>query len=82
MGFRAVPAERASVSRATLSKVEKGDGGVSFRTYATVLFSLGMLDRPADVADSRHDAVGRKLDGERLPQRVRLARRPVAKDAK
>ncbi len=71
----AILAERASISRATLSKVEKGDLGVSVGTYATVLFTLGMADRLADVADARHDTVGRELDEERLPERIRLSRR-------
>lgn len=30
----ALAAERAAISRATLSKIEKGDGGVSFGAYA------------------------------------------------
>jgi DNA-binding XRE family transcriptional regulator len=68
-------AERASVSRMTLNKAEKGDPGVSLGTYATVLFSLGMVDRLADVADPRHDAVGRELEEENLPERIRLSRR-------
>src|ERR1035441_6480077 len=51
-------AERASISRMTLNKAEKGEPGVSLGTYATVLFSLGMVDRLADVADPRHDAIG------------------------
>jgi transcriptional regulator with XRE-family HTH domain len=70
----AILAERASISRATLSKVEKGDPGVAAGTYATVLFTLGMADRLADVADPRHDAVGRELEEERLPERIRLTR--------
>lgn len=69
----AILAERASVSRMTLSKVEKGDPGVAVGTYATVLFTLGMADRLADVADPRHDAVGRELEEEHLPERIRLA---------
>jgi DNA-binding XRE family transcriptional regulator len=68
-------AERVSVSRMTLNKVEKGDPGVSLGTYATVLFALGMADRLADVADPRHDAVGRELEEEHLPERIRLSRR-------
>lgn len=68
----AVMAERAFVSRMTLHKVEKGDPGVSLGAYATVLFVLGMTDRLADLADSRHDAVGLSLDDERLPQRIRI----------
>jgi DNA-binding XRE family transcriptional regulator len=67
-------ADRASVSRTTLNKAEKGDPGVSLGTYAMVLFSLGMVDRLADVADPRHDAVGRELEEENLPVRIRLSR--------
>jgi transcriptional regulator with XRE-family HTH domain len=66
-------AQRASVGRGTLSKVEKGDPHVAFGTYAKVLFVLGMTARLADVADSRHDAVGLELEEEHLPQRIRLS---------
>jgi len=69
-------AERASMSRTTLNKVEKGDPGVSVGACATVLFALGMADRLAEVADPRHDAVGLELEEERLPERIRLSRRP------
>lgn len=68
-------AERASISRTTLSKVEKGEPGVSAGTYAKVLFTLGMAERLADVADPRHDAIGRELEEEHLPERIRLPRR-------
>jgi len=71
----AILAERASISRMTLSKVEKGDSGVSVGTYATLLFALGMVDRLADVADPRHDTIGRELEEEHLPERIRLPRR-------
>jgi transcriptional regulator with XRE-family HTH domain len=71
----AILAERASISRTTLNKAEKGDPGVSLGTYATILFALGMVDRLADVADPRHDAVGRELEEENLPKRIRLPRR-------
>lgn len=72
----AILAERASISRTTLNKAEKGDPGVSLGTYATVLFALGMVDRLADVADPRHDAVGLALEEDNLPQRIRLSGRP------
>lgn len=77
-------AQRASVSRTTLNKVEKGDPGVSLGTYATVLFALGMADRLADVADPRHDAVGLELEAEHLPERIRLSRRqkPTKRETK
>jgi len=71
----AILAERASISRMTLHKVEKGEPGVAAGTYATILFALGMADRLADVADPRHDSVGLELEEERLPQRIRLPRR-------
>ncbi len=71
----AIMAERAFISRMTLNRVEKGDSGVSLGIYATVLFVLGMTDRLAELADPRHDAVGLSLEGERLPQRIRI--RPV-----
>ena len=71
----AILAQRASISRMTLSKVEKGDTGVSLGTYATLLFALGMADRLSDLADPRHDNVGLELDEERLPKRIRLPRR-------
>jgi transcriptional regulator with XRE-family HTH domain len=71
----AVMAERASISRMTLNKVEKGDPGVSLGIYATVLFVLGLSDRLGDLADSRSDTVGLDLEQERLPQRIRRSRK-------
>jgi DNA-binding XRE family transcriptional regulator len=66
-----VMAERASISRTTLNKAEKGDPGVSLGTYATILFILGLSDRLADLADIRKDTVGLELADEELPQRIR-----------
>ena len=70
----AILAERASISRMTLNKIEKGDPGVAMGNYAAVAFSLGMIARLADVSDPRHDDVGLALEEERLPQRIRLRR--------
>ena len=70
----AVMAERAFISRMTLNKVEKGNPGVSLGIYATVLFVLGMTECLAELADARHDPVGLSLEGERLPQRIRIRR--------
>ncbi|HEV8041686.1 MAG TPA: hypothetical protein VGP62_22605 [Bryobacteraceae bacterium] len=75
----AILAQRASISRMTLNKVEKGKPGVSAGAYATVLFTLGMAGRLADVADPRHDSVGLALEEEHLPQRIRLPRRQSPK---
>lgn len=71
----AIMAERASISRMTLNKVEKGEPGVAMGTYATVLFVLGMADRLADLADPKNDAIGLALEEEHLPQRIRRTRR-------
>ena len=68
----ALLAERARLSRTTLTKVEKGDPGTSMGAYATILFVLGMTDRLADLADARHDGIGLALEEERLPRRVRI----------
>lgn len=68
-------AERASLSRTTLTKIEKGDEGVSFGSYARVLFVLGMIKRLADLADPTRDELGLGLEAENLPKRIRLPRR-------
>ena len=65
-------ADRAQISRTTLSKIEKGDPGVSLGNYACVLFSLGLIDSLGDLVDPQKDTVGIDLETERLPQRVRL----------
>jgi transcriptional regulator with XRE-family HTH domain len=69
-------AERAMITRTTLSKVEKGDAGVSLGIYATILFILGMTSRLAELADVRDDSVGLQLEEERLPQRISRPRKP------
>ncbi len=73
----AVMAERASISRTTLSKVEKGEPGVSLGVYAAVLFVLGLAERLGDLADPGTDELGLALDEERLPQRIRRPRKPA-----
>lgn len=75
-----IMAERASISRTTLNKIEKGDPGVSLGNYATVLFVLGLSDRLAELADSGTDTVGLELEEQRLPQRIRRPRRPPSSE--
>ena len=65
-------AERADLSRATIGKIEKGDPTTSMGGYASVLFVLGMERRLNDLVDSAHDLIGRRLEDEKLPQRVRI----------
>jgi transcriptional regulator with XRE-family HTH domain len=73
-----VMAERASISRTTLNKIEKGDPGVALGNYASVLFVLGMAERLGDLADVKTDAVGLGLDEERLPKRIRRPRQSTS----
>lgn len=68
-------AERAGLSKATISKVEKGDPTASMGAYAAVLFVLGFTDRINELADASHDLTGRQLEEEKLPQRVRLPKK-------
>ena len=68
-----VMAERASISRVTLNKIEKGDPGVSFGSYAMVLFILGLTERLSDLIDVKHDEVGLELAEKELPKRIRKA---------
>lgn len=72
-------AERAGVSRATIGKIEKGDPNTSMGRYAAVLFSLGMINRLSDLVDPAHDVIGRRLEEERLPKRVRFPKKKEPK---
>jgi hypothetical protein len=71
----AIVAERASISRTTLVKLEAGDPGVSIGITATVLFILGLADRLAELADIRNDEQGLALAEEQLPKRIRSRKR-------
>lgn len=67
-------AERASISRTTLTKVEKGDSSVSFGTYATVIFILGMVAKLESLLDTSKDELGLDIEEENRPRRVRYPR--------
>jgi transcriptional regulator with XRE-family HTH domain len=67
----AIAAERASISKPTLIRVERGDPNVSIASYATVLYVLGMGDRLGDLAAPKNDPVGLQLEEENLPKRIR-----------
>lgn len=64
-------AERASISRPTLAKIEKGDATVSMGAYMSVLTILGFDGRLGALASPETDEIGSVLDEERLPQRIR-----------
>jgi transcriptional regulator with XRE-family HTH domain len=65
-------AERARISRSTLTKVEKGDESVALGIYAAVLFALGLVEGLGNLADATGDTIGRSIDERNLPQRIRL----------
>ncbi len=71
-------AARAEISRATLSKIENGDDGVSLGAYAKILFILGMIERLTELADLTFDKLGLGLEAESLPKRIRIPRKEKA----
>jgi transcriptional regulator with XRE-family HTH domain len=62
-------AERAGISRATLSAIEAGSGSVSMGAWTQALFVLGLEKDLLAVA--RDDELGRKLQDAKLPTRMR-----------
>lgn len=68
----AIIADRAGISRETLSKIQAGDPGVSMGNYAAVIFALGFGTDWMRLADLANDPVGQALDEERLPRRARV----------
>lgn len=74
-------AERARISRSTLTKVEKGDESVALGIYAAVLFVLGLVEGLGRLADPATDTLGQSIEERNLPVRVRLrgSKLPVRK---
>jgi transcriptional regulator with XRE-family HTH domain len=66
----AYAADRVSISRSTLHKVERGDPNVSLGIYAALLHSYGMLEQLESLAEARWDRTGLALEESRLPQRI------------
>jgi len=71
-------AERADISRQTLTKVERGDPSVTLGTYVRVLVAVGLESDVALVA--KDDVVGRRLQDSELgaPKRARKLVRRIA----
>lgn len=67
----ALVSERAGISYLTVRNVEKGSASVSLGIYAKVLFVLGLLDNLYEIANPDKDEVGKILESENLPKRVR-----------
>ena len=67
-------AERASISRATLWKVEKGSPSVAIGIYAAVLHALNNMDK-ALLLVAKDDVMGKAMQDLNLPIRKRTPRR-------
>jgi len=67
-------AERLGVSRATYTRMEKGEPSVALGAYAQALFVLGFGTILGDLIDQRKDDQGLLLDADRVPKRVRVKR--------
>lgn len=67
-------AERAGISRSTLSKLEHGDPGVSLGVLLEVLRALGQVDPLLEATDPLRTDLGRLRAKQGLPQRVRGSR--------
>lgn len=65
-----IVADRARTTRATLTRVERGDPGVAMGIYCSVLNVLGLLDGVSRLADVATDRVGVELEASRLPRRA------------
>lgn len=63
-------AERVGVSESTVSRLEKGDDGVSIGTLAMACLVLGEIGRISDLLDPGSDDTGLLLDRDRLPKRI------------
>src|SRR5271156_6444712 len=72
----AIAAQRATISRTTLGKIDKGDPGVAIGIYATGLFVQGLADRLGGLAAPKNAPVGLQLEEENLPHRIHVSRSP------
>ena len=64
-------ADRAGISRDTLTRMERGEGGVSVEKVWRVLRALGILETISRATDPHESDVGRLRSDESLPVRVR-----------
>lgn len=64
-------ADKANVSRATISRLENGDPSVAMATFLTVCTALGVLDGVVKATDPFETDYGRLRADQEIPQRVR-----------
>ena len=68
-------ASRMGVSRATVTRLERGDGGVSLALALEALLLYGYGDQVFALGDPDLDGVGKRMDAARRPSRG--SRKPV-----
>lgn len=62
-------ADRLGVSRATITRLERGDGGVSLALALEALLQYGYAEQVFALGDPELDGVGKRLDAVRRPSR-------------
>ena len=72
-----IVAERAGISRSTLSRLENGDVHVGMDSLLNVASALGVLDAVMSATDPYTTDFGRARADQQLPQRVRRPKEPT-----
>lgn len=72
-------AERASISRATLSAIEKGSSSVSIGHYAAALHALNYMDKDL-LLIAKDDMLGRTIQDLGLTTKKRIRKKKVVAD--
>ena len=67
-------ADRSGVALATLSRLERGEGGTSVYNLLKILRALGILDNVLKALDPYETDIGRLRSEQELPQRIRSRR--------
>ncbi len=70
-------ADRVGVSARTITRLEKGDDGVSTGTLAMACLVLGEIDRIGDLLDPASDDTALLLERNLLPKRIGTKRRKI-----
>jgi transcriptional regulator with XRE-family HTH domain len=65
-------AQRAFISRGTLTRIEAGDPGASIGALASVMHALGLVSKLETLLEN--DTTGEQLATDELPRRIRIKR--------
>ena len=64
------------VSIGTVRRLEAGDPGISIGNFAMALLCLGCLDKITSLLADTDDEIGKFVDRQNLPQRIRKKKNP------